>query len=281
MLLWAAASHQWAESLAEARACRCAGDPIFRSFVPREDLRSWITQAADAAARTGSGSAAANHIYRGSLAVGFSVMTLLVKSSRESALQNSFFALKLQSCRARFRETASTELAACLARIVRRVVVSEALASWRCLLIATPSQCHGSSADTLAQSLVEAWEPLWASRAILLQRALRQVVRASVAAPLRRLRYAAPVSGSAFGRAVGAPGKTELPLPNDPATTHACCRGLVLVMRRCIKHRLGIAWRRLACRGARIGLAAVLDTIDLQLNGVEECMQLASAQDGL
>lgn len=271
VLLGAENNREWARTIANALVSRRMGEPIFRSFVLIEDLRSWAEQAAVSRALSGSGSIVENRASQANLACVLSTVTLLMKSLQESAKHRAFLAMKYQARRARLQDSAATRIESCLARIFKRVAFSKVLASWHRLRPRTAGcSCahHRSAPEALAQALVEAWDPLWASRVILLQRALQRLVRAAIQAPWRRL------CAQVALRPALTIGMTEESASR--ASASACCHCLVLVIQRSIKRRLGHSLRILACAGAQKGMAEALEALELSFVGIEDCMYQSS-----
>jgi len=289
LLFWSKDSCRLAEALADARSHLGVSGEFPRRFVPVEWMKHWVSQ------RIRSSSNAAEvqivpcqeECPRERMTAGLQAIVLIWGVMRKAKLWEALRTLRRWALLVKMRETATANarrLGACAQRAAGQVALAEAFQHWRHLAGSPPTrdgvavrevQCFQDplafDADALAQELVEEWEPLWAYRAVVLQRSLQPIVRLALAVPLECLHTTAATVRSCAGGGTAVGGVAAATAASVAFTlSMAHCRCLVLVVKRCIRHRLGDAWRVWVCAGEQLGVAEALDALDAQLDGAAE-----------
>merc|ERR1712217_562498 len=212
--------------------------------------------------RRGNGSVLANTASHTRLVCALHALAVVMRSLQQSAKERAFMAMNCKVQNASTRERAVASLVCCLLQAFKRASHATVLHSWnRLRAVHRP---RASDPGAFAQALVEAWDPLWAPRIILIQWALLRLVRVALQGPWRLLRAQVklrPIVAIRHAEDV-----------TSRVIVSARCRCLVTILQSCIKRKLGHALRIMAYARVQEDIIGTLETLEHSCMRAEACM---------
>lgn len=280
LVFWAAQCEDWARALLRAKAVIVAdGYYPFPRFLPLAELRTAYAGLAQNVIPGAHQLRDARHDPHSSMAEA-QFIVLLCESLSKSKLRDATRRWRARSLHAgKCQETMVGHFSGALNSLTR-VVLAKPWSRWHSVALRRAKEGkewrHESPAESMAHSLINLWDPFWASRALPLQHALQGVVRRAFVDPFRRwrdVRVDVPLGCNSV-RHDGAKAVVQ----------RAGGRCMAFAIRACVLRHLSSAWRQFSFGVAQFRFDIASSSLQHQLEVEDDLLtrcEAATRQRGL